>query len=127
MENLETMILVAGSLAVACAFGWTAICRLMLLVASGSTRINASEGPAISRIRHLLPAVPAAGFDDIGVPHEDRRDADPRVGSAVVIDLGEWKYAAATRLRLENNRRPIAVFSRGTWPARGAGDVVRRP
>src|SRR5882757_2784707 len=107
MENLEPFILVAGSLAVACAFGWTATCKLMLLVACGSKKINGRGRPAISRIGHPLPAVPtaghAAGFDDDIAMRDDHREADLRVGSAVVIDLREWKYAAAARVRFENS------------------------
>jgi len=60
MENLEPFILVAGSLAVACAFGWTATCKLVLLVASGSKKINARGRPAISCIRDPLPTVSTA-------------------------------------------------------------------
>jgi hypothetical protein len=134
MENLETIILVAGSLAVACAFGSTATCKLMLLVASGSKKINARGRPAISCIGHPLLAVPTAGHpagfdDDIGVPRDVRRKAGLRVGSAVVIDLREWKYAAAARVRVENSRRPIAAArsrSPVARPARGPS-VVRRP
>jgi hypothetical protein len=89
MENLETFVLVAGSLAVACAFGWTATCKLMLLVASGSKRINARGRPAISCMRDPLP-----------------------VGSAAVIDLHEWKYGVAARARFGNRLQPVAVDTR---------------
>ena len=97
MENLETFILVAGSLAVACAFGWTATCKLMLLVASGSKKINARGRPAIACIRDPLP-----------------------VGSAVVIDLREWKYDAVSRGRFENSLRPVAVHSQSRVARRDA-------
>jgi hypothetical protein len=132
MENLETFILVAGNLAVACAFGWTATCRLILLVASGSKKIN-ETGFAISRLRHPLPAVSAAGHpagldDDVGVPRDDRCKAGLRVGAAVVIDLREWKYAAASRVRFGNRIRPIAVPSRSRVARMGRDlSVVRRP
>src|SRR3977135_2525291 len=116
MENLETFILVAGSLAVACAFGWTATCRLILLVASGSKKINETGFP-IFLLPHPLPAVAAAGHpagldDDIGVPRDDRCKTGLRVGAAVVIDLREWKYAAASRGRLWNGMRPMDSPSR---------------
>ena len=85
MEDLETFILVAGSLAVACAFGWTATCKLMLLVASGLKRIKARGRPAISCIRDPLPAAstarhPAGLDDDFGVRRDDRRKAGLPVG-----------------------------------------------
>jgi hypothetical protein len=103
MENLETFVLVAGSLAVACAFGWTATCKLMLLAASGSKKINAR--PAISCMRDPLP-----------------------VGAAVVIDLHEWKYGAAARVRFGNRLPPVAVDSRSRVARMGRGpSVVRRP
>jgi hypothetical protein len=89
MENLETFVLVAGSLAVACAFGWTATCKLMLMVASGSKRINARGRPAISCMHDPLPG-----------------------GSAVVIDLHEWKYGVDARVRFGNRLQPVAVDSR---------------
>jgi hypothetical protein len=105
MENLETFVLVAGSLAVACVFGWTAICKLMLLVASGSKKINVRERPAISCMRDPLP-----------------------VGAAVVIDLHEWKYGAAARVRFGNRLRPVAADSRSRVARMGRGlSVVRRP
>ena len=133
MENLETFILVAGSLAVACAFGWTATCKLVLLVASGSKKINARGRPAISCIRDPLPTVstarhPAGLDDDIGMPRGDRRKAGVRVGAAVVSDLREWKYAAVTRVGFENSTRPIAVHSRSRVARMGRDpSVVRRP
>ncbi len=133
MENLETFILVAGSLAVACAFGWTATCKLMLLVARGWSNINARGRPAISRIHDPLPVVSTArhpaGLDgDFGVRRDDRRKAGLPVGSAVVIDLHEWKYAAVTRVGFENSTRPIAVHSRSRVARMGRDpSVVRRP
>jgi len=105
MESLEPFILVAGSLAVACAFGWTATCKLMLLVASGSKKINVRERPAISCMRDPLP-----------------------VGAAVVIDLREWKYAAVSRVGFENSTGPIAIPSRSRVAHMGRDpSVVRRP
>ena len=104
MENLEPFIFVAGSLAVACAFGWTATCKSMLLVASGSKKINARGRPAIACIRDPLP-----------------------VGAAVVIDLREWKYAAVSRGRFENRIKPNAVHSRSRVARMGRGPSVRRP
>src|SRR5258705_11056846 len=116
MENLETFILVAGSLAVACAFGRTATCKLMLLVAGSWSNINARGRPAISRIHDPLPAVSTAphpaGLDgDFGVRRDDRRKAGLPVGSAGVIDLHEWKYAAGCRAPFEKSIRPIAIPS----------------
>src|SRR4051812_12829850 len=133
MENHEAIVVAVGSLALACAFGWTATCKLMLLVASGWKKIDASGRPAASRIRQPLPAVPTArhgaGFDDdIGVLRKGRRKAGPRVGAAVVIDLREWRNSAAARARLENSRRSIAV--RPGAPVARPGrrlSVVRRP
>ncbi len=132
MENLETFILVAGSLAVACAFGWTATCKLML-VARGWSNINARGRPAISRIHDPLPVVSTArhpaGLDgDFGVRRDDRRKAGLPVGSAVVIDLHEWKYAAGSRARFENSTGPIAIPSRPRAAGMGRGpSVARRP
>ena len=132
MEDLETFILVAGSLAVACAFGWTATCKLMLLVATGLKKIKARRRPAISCIRDPLPAVstarhPAGLDDDFGVRRDDRRKAGLPVGSAVVIDLREWKYAAGSRARFEDGTEPIAVPSRSRVARLGRGPrVVRR-
>jgi hypothetical protein len=133
MENLETFILVAGSLAVACAFGWTATCKLMLLVARSWSNINARGRPAISCIRDPLPAVSTArhpaGLDgDFGVRRDDRRKAGVRVGAAVVIDLREWKYAAVSRVGFENSTGPIAIPSRSRVAHMGRDpSVVRRP
>ena len=133
MENLETFILVAGSLAVACAFGWTATCKLMLLVARSWSNINARGRPAISCIRDPLPAVSTArhpaGLDgDFGVRRDDRRKAGVRVGAAVVIDLREWKYAAVSRVGFENSTGPIAISSRSRVAHMGRDpSVVRRP
>jgi hypothetical protein len=104
MENLETFMLVAGSLAVACAFGWTATCKLMLLVASGSKKIDAPGRPAISCMRDPL-----------------------RVGAAVVIDLHEWKYGAASGVGFGNRRRPVAVQPVARGPQGRGPSVVRRP
>jgi hypothetical protein len=119
MENLETFILVAGSLAVACAFGWTATCELMLLVASGSKKINARGRPAISCIRDPLPTVSTAR-------HPAGLDDD--IGAAAVIDLREWKYAAVSRGRFENSTRPVAVHSRSRVARMGRDpSVVRWP
>jgi hypothetical protein len=97
MESLETFILVAGSLAVACAFGWTPTCKLMLLVASGSKKINASGRPATSCGRGPLP-----------------------VGSAVVIDLHAWKDGAASGDRFGDRRRPVAAHPRSRVARMGA-------
>ena len=133
MENLEPFILVAGSLAVACAFGWTATCKLMLLVARGWSNINARGRPAISRIHDPLPVVSTArhpaGLDgDFGVRRDDRRKAGLPVGSAAVIDLHEWKYAAGSRARFENSTGPIAIPSRSRATRMGPGpSVARRP
>src|SRR5260370_25165961 len=133
VENLEPFILVAGSVAVACAFGWTATCKLVLLVASGSKKINARGRPAISCIRDPLPTVSTArhpaGLDgDFGVRRDDRRKAGLPVGSAVVIDLHEWKYAAGSRARFENSTGPIAIPSRSRAARMGRDpSVVRRP
>jgi hypothetical protein len=100
MEKLETFILVAGSLAIACAFGWTATCKLMLLVASGSKNINPRGRPAISSMRDPLPA-----------------------GAAVVIDLHEWKYGAAARVRFGNRLQPVSVHTRSRVARRDAARV----
>src|SRR5258705_4314198 len=99
METLEQFILVAGSLAVACAFGWTATCKLVLLVASGSKKINARGRPAISCIRDPLPTVSTArhpaGLDgDFGVRRDDRRKAGLPLGSAAPVERPECEYVA---------------------------------
>jgi hypothetical protein len=100
MENLEAFILVAGGLAVAFAFGWTAICTLIIpVMARASEKIDDVERLAgVSHISGPPPVATMAGEPagpDIGRPGDDPRHAGLRVGSAVVIDLQRWKHGAS--------------------------------
>jgi hypothetical protein len=90
MEDFQAFIFVAGSVAIAFAFGWTATCKLIALMAGVARTYNKT-----GRLAVWSPAQSgadqAAGFDE---------------DVAVVIDLRAWKSAAALRGRFRNGMPP---------------------